>query len=417
MSATREVRVAPNIYKTPFGWRVYVSRRGVLKPVRFKPDVTLEELEHFRDSFKLESRRLRREARRANVVELAELAGTFEADATTYLALATVKAMPSYTDRTRDIGRWVKTFRRQPRKAITRTAIDQQLQLWRNAGYAASTVNNRRTALMALFTDLDGRSAANPVRDAKVFEEPELLARGIPYAYVLKILDAIPDARVYSPKPDAKIRQLKTKPRIEVMAMTGMRPSQIGRLERGIHFNVKERWYLIPRSKKGSQRRKPRTPRPMTRKHMTEAMAAVFQRFDDRDCYVTAKQIRHLKSGMRRAFREAMTVAEKQIRRELGNPEFRFPKGLKPYDLRHSFATEMLTQTNGNYHAVAELLDQGDTRHVRRYGLSAIPTVLKTAAVAFEHGTAHLERAAPTIAVSAMPKRRRAGKVSGGKGG
>lgn len=410
MAESTEVRVAPNIYQTASGWRVYLWSHGKLVPKRFKrSQYSLEDVVEYVETFKFKRQQLRRS--RQTVIEDPDGHG-FRADAETYLARNTTKAMPSYTDRVRDIGLWIKAFGNTLRRSLAAVDIDRQLQAWIDEGYAASTVNGRRTALMAMWTDLDGRSAANPVRDSKVFEEPELLARGIPYALVLRILDAIPSARVYSPKPDAKARQLKTKPRIELMAMTGMRPSQIGRLEKGVHFNVKERWYLIPRSKKGSQRRKPRTPRPMTPKHMTEAMAAVFQRFDELDCYVAATQIRHLRAGMRRAFLAAVKVAEREIRKERRDPTFRFPKGLKPYDLRHSFATEMLTMTNGNYEAVAELLDQADTRHVRRYGLNAIPGVLKNAALAFEQGTAHIRRAAPTIAVSAMPKRRGGGKVS-----
>jgi hypothetical protein len=97
-----EVRVAPNIYKTPYGWRVYVRRRdpktgrSAKKPVRFKAAVTLEELEHFRDSYKLESKKLRREARDKSAAAAAELKGTFDDDGKAYLKLKTVQAMPSY---------------------------------------------------------------------------------------------------------------------------------------------------------------------------------------------------------------------------------------------------------------------------------------------------------------------------------
>jgi integrase len=373
--SAREVRVAPNIFKTPYGWRVYVWRRGVLKPVRFKPDVTLEELEHFRDSFKLESKRLRLEARRANVVAIAELAGTFEGDAEAYLALETVKAMPSYADRVRDISLWAKLFGRRPRKSITTRAINEQLQLWRNAGYAASTVNNRRTALMALFSTLDGRAAANPVRESRTFDEPELEARGLPYDLVVRILDAIPAVRSYSHLRDTKTRPVKTRVRLEVMAWTGMRPAQLALLRRE-QVNFKERWFLAPRSKKGKTGRH---PRPLVRKPLTTDAVAALRRFFAFKC-----EGRFSTSSARRLFVRAVRDVEKQLRRKL-------PLGIRPYDLRHSFGTEMLRRTK-SLETVAELLDHSSTRMTKRYALGAVTDVLREAVTAFEGATTRGQR-------------------------
>src|SRR4029077_10760026 len=151
----------------------------------------------------------------------------------------TTKAMPSYKDRKRDIELWVAAFRARRRTSITTREIDEQLQQWMDEGYAASTVNNRRTALMAMWTALDGRGAANPVRESQIFEEPELEARGIPFHLVTFILDALPAVRSHSHLRPTKLKHLKTKPRIVLEALTGMRPSQVGRLERGKHFSVK----------------------------------------------------------------------------------------------------------------------------------------------------------------------------------
>ena len=142
-------------------------------------------------------------------------------------------------------------------------------------------------------------------------------------------------------------------------------------------------------------------------------MVPVFTWFDALNCYVQPTQIRHLKSGMRRAFRAAVRLAEQQIRKAQRDPTFRFPADLKPYDLRHAFATEMLKQTKGNYQVVAELLDQADTRHVRRYGLGAIPTVMKDAALAFQQGTAAVKRSKPRVVLTTMPTRPKG--QSGGK--
>src|SRR6185503_16153028 len=93
------------------------------------------------------------------------------------------------------------------------------------------------------------------------------------------------------------------------------------------------------------------------------------------------------------------------IRKELKNPRFHFPEDLRPYDLRHSFGTEMLRRT-GNLETTAEMLDHSTTRMTRRYSLGAIPEMLKKAALAFEKGLPAHRPSRPTIAPPKAPKRR-----------
>lgn len=59
-AAAREERVAPNIYRTATGWRVYVRRAGVLKPKRFPAETTIAQLQTFINAFREECERLRR---------------------------------------------------------------------------------------------------------------------------------------------------------------------------------------------------------------------------------------------------------------------------------------------------------------------------------------------------------------------
>ena len=70
---------------------------------------------------------------------------------------------------------------------------------------------------MALWTRLDGRSAANPVKETHLFEEAPITARGQSYDVLERILDAVPDTG-------------KARARLEVLAWTGMEPLQVKRL-------------------------------------------------------------------------------------------------------------------------------------------------------------------------------------------
>lgn len=381
-----EIKVAPNIYKTPYGWRVYVRRhdpttgRSAKKPIRFKPDVTLEELEYFRDSYKLESKKLRREARQDSAAAAAAVKGTFAEDAKTYLELATTKAMPSYVDQAWHINAWVAVFGNRKRAAITTREIDEQLQKWHNEGYAGSSVNRRRTALMALWTTLDGRGAANPVREARMFPESDVEPRGLPYELVVRILDAVPATRSWSHLRKSKTRPVKTRIRLEVMAWTGMRPSQIMRLERK-HVNFEDGWFVSPRSKKG----KATKARPQVRKPMTADAATALRRFFECGC-----EGRFSTSSVRRIFLIAVRAVEKAMRKERKDPTFRLP-AIRPYDLRHSFGTEMLRRTK-NLETVAELLDHSSTKMTKRYALGAMTDVLRAATSAFEASTTNGKR-------------------------
>lgn len=410
---TREVRVAPNIYKTVrdgrhVGWRVYVRRRDRRTgrsrkyPKRFPATVTLEELEHFRDSYRLESKRLRREARRDATAAAAAIAGTFAEDATTYLQLATTRAMPSYGDQAWHIQAWVAVFGARRRASITTREIDQPLQQWRNAGYAGASVNRRRTALMALWTTLDGRAAANPVREARMFPESDVEPRGLPYALVVRILDAVPATRSWSHRGTSTTRPIKTRIRLEVMAWTGMRPSQIMRLERR-QVNFDERWFVSPRSQKGRTTK----ARPQVRKPMTADAAAALRRFFACGCEGSFST-----SSVRRIFLAAVRAVEQAMRTERQDPTFRLP-AIRPYDLRHSFGTEMLRRTK-NLETVAELLDHSSTTMTRRYALGAMPDVLRDAATAFEAGTTQGARTIDlTPTTPKAPRRRRRARMEG----
>ena len=117
--------------------------------------------------------------------------GSFKADAIHYLAW--VRGMPSYRERERDIGCWIAEFGERRRDFITTREIASVLQRWEREGYAASTLNHRRGALMHLWSRLDGQSANNPVSRIPRYKEPHPEPRGLSWADVDRILAAMPE--------------------------------------------------------------------------------------------------------------------------------------------------------------------------------------------------------------------------------
>lgn len=213
------------IYKTPYGFRVVLRIGRQLHRKRFPPTYTLESLRRWRD----DHTRLHKpqQVRR----------GTFAKDAEDYLAA--VAQMPTYKDRKRQIEAWVKVLGQKARWVLTPEMIRTQLTAWKATGLANNTVNHRRTALSHLYTVLDGKNSYNPVKEVPPFPLPLPMNRGVPMRVVVKVLN--------------KIDGPKTRARLEVLAWSGMRPSELMRLTPA-HVDTRRGLARIPTAKGGPAR-------------------------------------------------------------------------------------------------------------------------------------------------------------------
>lgn len=82
--------------------------------------------------------------------------GSMHAEADRYLVQ--VKAMPTYSQRRDHIQMWVDALGPEtPRRTVTPEDIRTVLQGWRAAGLGPATCNKRRSALMHLWSTLDGK--------------------------------------------------------------------------------------------------------------------------------------------------------------------------------------------------------------------------------------------------------------------
>lgn len=218
-------RLDRGIYHTDYGFRIVLRIHGVLHRKSFPPTYTIKALRTWRD----EHERLHRATTKAR--------GTFSADVEDYLD--TVKAMPSISDRTREIGAWEPAFGNWPRWRITPAEIRKQLHAWKDADYAASTCNHRRTALGHFFTVVNGKNAYNPVREVPPFREPPATKRGIELSLALKAI--------------RRVSGHYTRVRLLVLLWTGMRPSELMRVE-AEHLNLELGLCEVHGSKGGTYR-------------------------------------------------------------------------------------------------------------------------------------------------------------------
>jgi integrase len=292
-------------------------------------------------------------------------------------------AMPGIKERTRHIEIWIAEFGNRPRSTIQGWEIAQVRDRWLTVGpkrvcrrYAddnipkpgarwieipeplsVSQVQKRMRALENLWTVLDGRHAPNPVREAGEPPDEDLEARGLPYDVVEAILAQLPDrGRPTGAGKGTRPKVSLTKLRLAVIGYAGLSHGEIMSLDenRGdlhhLHDAVPSVWVEGRRKGKGTTG----IQQPLT----AEGAAAI-------RALVAAKGLGTFSPrSMWKTFQRACTKLGLQ--------------GIRPYDLRHSYASEIFEKT-GNLSTTQLLMRQKDARTTLRYGRRALSPVLVAA--------------------------------------
>lgn len=333
-------RIATGLYRTSTGFRAFARVRtpnGVrLKSKRFPPTATLGEMKDWRESTRVDAKRDAPEA----------LRGTLAQDIEVYLRQ--VAAMPTVTWRRRDLYAWREAWGDRPRAQLTSAMIRAQLQVWRTIGPAlvyvphqkayrriarplsASACNHRRTALLHLWTVLDGRQATNPVRAVPAFAEPPPEPRGLGLEFLQAAI-----ARLRNPQQQA---------RAAVLLWTGMRGNSELAKMRPEYLDLPGRVCHVPTGKGGTRFRI--VP-------LNASGVEAWRRFSALRCWGA-----YDKNLLLRSFRRACATEAKAR----GLPARR----TRVYDLRHSVATAYL-QAGADLADVQDLLGHTTSRMTRRY--------------------------------------------------
>ncbi len=311
------------IRRTVSGWQVYARVRGEWRSRHYPADTPLATL------------RLRREELRARGVlhidEPASDGPTFTEDCETYLAA--VRGMPTYRDREYRIHQWRDAFGGdRARASITSVEIRQQLEAWRTREtkpLSHGSLNTRRTALMHLWTVLDGRSAPNPVRDVPRYREEAQPLRLPSIEQAERAIAAVP----------GKGRKGKTRARLRVLLWTGWPAAQLMRLQpEDVHWAAGTATVRARRKGKGTRAR--------TLPLLPQAIAAL------RELQTIGGWGPFSTSSMHSALARACRLARV--------PTFH------PYALRHLFLTRAALASRDD-RVVAELGMHADVRQARRY--------------------------------------------------
>jgi len=312
-------------YRTPHGWLCQVRIHGVLYQQRFPATASRE----IRQRWLTEQQIAHRHdtARRRS--------GLLRDDAVRYLAA--VRAMPTFTDRQRHIGRWVDALGARQRASLTSAEISAQLQTWRHT-LSASSCNHLRTALQHLWSVLDGKSAHNPVRDVPRMREPRPQPVSITYSDIQRAL--------------ASMRDTPTRARLAVLAATGLPSKQVGLLTADDVDAAHGRLRVRGRSKgQGAPGRTLPLSGDAVRALGDLARHNAWGAFSN--------------SSLNKAWKGA-------CRRTLGRADW------SVYSLRHAFATRVYAN-GADLHTVGELLLHSSPSLTARYALAAVPARLRAA--------------------------------------
>jgi integrase len=282
--------------------------------------------------------------------------GTFPADVTRYLALESIKRMPTFVERRRHLQEWIQVFGEIRRRTITALMIEQQRDAWMEH-YSAASVNKRLRALSNVFTKLDGRRAPNPVLDVAECEEPDPAARGLPYDVIEAILAEIPDTYIGTRKDGTrtagkgKPRPAQNKARLRVIAYTGLSHSQLKLLTPDDVDLEAGTMRLIARRKGRKIRRAQDRPLPELLPLIAPAVLA-FREYARLNCWGSFSN-----SSMWKLFQRAC--------KRLGLT------GLRPYDFRHSMLSVVYSETR-DLRVTGRFGGHRAERTTRRYTISAV---------------------------------------------
>jgi integrase len=217
---------------------------------------------------------------------------------------------------------WLPTFGDRQRSTITAVELREHAATWT---CAPSTFNHRRQVLINLYKTLDGPRADNPAREIPKRKDILGAPKALPYSTIEAIFATMPAT--------------KSRARLKLMAYTGLPQMQISKLTptdwQGARLRVSPR-----RKGAGTAGRIiPLSP---------EAQAAMAE-FAAADAWGTfsTPSLRNL--WLRHA-----------------------PKGTRPYDLRHSWITELYRRSNGDVLAVQQLALHSRLEQTQRYAAAAL---------------------------------------------
>jgi len=299
--------------------------------------------------------------------------GSLAADVDRYLRAWTCDNAASRTQRARHLEYWVGVVGGRDRRSLTPIEIQEILERWRTTGLPLSarqvelreggrrvrgtplplaygTMKKIRQALYQVYAVLDrGLGLPNPVAAVPDYPTRYDDPRALPEGFVAEAVRHLPPAGLARP--------------ILLVLMLGVRPCELMRVQPG-DFQAGEAALVIRTAKGGPKRRLcPLPPIVVQALEALEAAGRLGVPFE----MAWVGRVWH------RVHRDAAAA--------LGIPP---PPFRRPYDLRHTMATEVLAAT-GSVHTAQKILGHSSVSQTQRYSLAAGDPAIRAGLAAVAH--------------------------------
>lgn len=305
-ASRRRTRIAEGIYADRYGLAAVVKVGRRQREQRFTADTDLRVIESWRIQTRAELDFERRETQQLEADDRpAPERGTFAHDLPRYLKQITTRV--SFKSDRSHLRAWLPYLGPLKRSQIRPSHIRAAIQAWQAEGKSPRTIRHRLRVLRELYRALDGAHAHPPLAGIAV---PKIAAPSpTPVSHVM--IKAVAKS-LKKGKRHAKgygSDSAKTYARFLVRATTGQRPAQIGRAVPGDVDLKRKIWFVRP-AKGGLT-----VPLPLD-----SAMLQAWRIFSAANAWGTF-DARSFASTLRR---------------------HGWPKGIRPYVLRHTFAIDHL---------------------------------------------------------------------------
>lgn len=306
-------RVASGIYRDQYGLAATVKVGRVQREQRFPDDEPLDRLQAWQVRTRADLTEDRDETQ--TIDEPIPARGTFATDLPR--RLTQIEGRASYKSDRSHLKAWLPFIGKLKRTAIRPSHVRVAFSSWATAGKSPRTIRHRRRVLRELYQGLDGAHAKPPLKGVKIPKPEDPHPTPVPLATIQRVAESLKAGKTGEKRHGPKrtlaavkyAEPAKARARFLVRATTGQRPSQIMRAT-AADVDVKRKIWFVRAGKGGHAIPLPLTP-DMVKAWQAFAAADAWGPFDSRSF-------------------------SKTLRRH------GWPKGVRPYNLRHTFAIDHL---------------------------------------------------------------------------
>ncbi len=334
--ARRRTRIGTGLFRDQYGLAAVAKVGKVQRERRFPFDTPDEEMKAWQVTVKAQLYEEQRHEPAPIPGQVPSPRGTLSADISTYAKR--LQGRPSYASERAHLRAWEPLYGTKRRAYLRPEDVASAIAQWQQAGASAQTIIHRCRVLRQLFHALDGEHARTPVDHVKRPPKPKSKPITVPLAKIISALDKL--ARL---DPVMAVR-------FRVLATTGQRPAQVMRTTPA-DVNLKRGIWMVPSAKKG----------------------------DTRELFLNADMRSAWKAFIAlKAWGNYDTTRMARLLRRCG-----WPEGIRPYNVRHSFAVDAL-ERGVDLGDVQGMLGHTEIETTRQFYAPILQARLKRASAAMQ---------------------------------